>query len=89
MQIQNKLEDDEELSLERVLSHGAHGAAPFLCFWRFYPVKRPTANHYGGCSQMLVDGCQRPLDDIWCSGLMDKFFATNFILDLQKIPGLQ
>ena len=27
---------------------------------------------------------------IWiCSGLMDNFFATNFILDLQKVPGLQ
>ena len=29
-------------------------------------MKRPTANHFGGCSQMLVDDCQRPLDDIWC-----------------------
>ena len=29
-------------------------------------MKRPTANHYGGRSQMLVDGRQRPLDDTWC-----------------------
>ena len=29
-------------------------------------MKRPTANHFGGCSQMLVDGRQRPLDDTWC-----------------------
>ena len=29
-------------------------------------MKRPTANHFGGCPQMLVDGRQRPLDDTWC-----------------------
>ena len=28
-------------------------------------MKRPTANHFGRCSQMLVDG-QGPLDDTWC-----------------------
>ena len=49
-----------------VVARCAHGAAPFLCFWRFYPVKRPTTNHSGRCSQMLVDGRQRPLDDASC-----------------------
>ena len=49
-----------------VAARCTHGAAPFRCFWRFYPVKRPTANHFGRCSQMLVDGRQRPLDDTWC-----------------------
>ena len=49
-----------------VVARCAHGAAPFLCFRGFYPVKRPTANHSGRCSQMLVDGRQRPLDDASC-----------------------
>ena len=52
-------------------------------------MKRPTANHYGRCSQMLVDGHWRPLDDTCCSGLVGNFFATNFILDPEKVPGLQ
>ena len=29
-------------------------------------MKRPTAKHFGGCPQMLVDGRQRPLDDTSC-----------------------
>ena len=29
-------------------------------------MKRPIGNHFGRCSQMLVDGCHRPLDDTSC-----------------------
>ena len=49
-----------------VVAWCAHGAGLFRCFRGFYLVERPTTNHSGGCSQMLVDGHQRPLGDIWC-----------------------
>ena len=57
----------------------SHGAALFRCFRGFYPVERPTTNHFGGCSQMLVDGHQRPLGDIWCFFLPCRaFFVTSW-----------
>ena len=29
------------------------------------------------------------LNAVKCSGLMNNYFATNFILDPQKVPGLR
>ena len=44
-------------------------------------MKRPTANHFGGWSQMLVDGRQ-PLDDTWCFFLPSRrdfcYFRVGF-----------
>ena len=62
-----------------VVARCAHGAGLFRCFRVFYPVERPTTNHSGGCSQMLVDGHQRPLGDIWCFFLPCRaFFVTSW-----------
>ena len=62
-----------------VVAQCAHGAAPFRCFQGFYPVERPTTKNSSGCSQMLVDGHQRPLGDIWCFFLPCRaFFVTSW-----------
>ena len=44
-------------------------------------MKRPTTNHFGGCSQMLVDGRQRRLDDTWCISKRCTHGACNTLLD--------
>ena len=44
-------------------------------------MKMPTANHYGGCFQMLAGGHQRPLDDTWCFFLPCKgTFVTSWLV---------
>ena len=67
------------MSYGGVVARCAHGAGLFRCFRGFYLVERPTTNHSGGCSQMLVDGHQRPLGDIWCFFLR----CTVFLFALQ------
>ena len=39
-------------------------------------MKRPATNHVGRCSQMLVDGRQRPLDDTSCISKLCMVRAT-------------
>ena len=59
----------------------------FPMFLEILPVDEAHSNHNGGCSQMLVDGRQRPLDDTWCFFLPCKgilFFFDEAAIVLQQ-----